>query len=379
MNVYFDNAATTPLDEKVFESMLPYLMNHFGNPSSSHKHGRQVRIAIEDARKTIADLLNASPNEIFFTSGGTEADNTAILSAIRGMGIKHAITTKLEHHAVLNTLKSLEKNGEISLNYVSHDRYGNLNLQHLESLLQKNEKTFVSIMHGNNEIGNINDIELIGEICKEYNAIFHSDTVQTMGHYRLDVKKLNVHFLVGSAHKFHGPKGVGFLYVKDSVQAKPLIQGGSQERHVRAGTENVAGIIGLARALEIAYANLDEHRHHIESVKQSCIERLQNGIPRIEFNANSALTNKSLYTILSVSIPATETDFLINLDFNGISASGGSACNSSNHGASHVLTALGANVKRQTIRFSFSKYNTLDEVDFLVENLVNMHKEVAAA
>ena len=379
MNVYFDNAATTPLDEKVFESMLPYLINHFGNPSSSHRHGREVRTAIENARKTIADLLNASPGEIFFTSGGTEADNTAILSAIRGMGIKHAITSKLEHHAVLNTLKFLEKNAEISLSYVQHDEYGNLNLQHLESLLEKNERSLVSIMHGNNEIGNINDIQSIGEICKKYDAIFHSDTVQTMGHYRFDVQKLNVDFLVGSAHKFHGPKGVGFLYVKNSIQASPLIHGGSQERHVRAGTENVAGIIGLAKALEIAYANLDEHRHHIESLKRCCIERFQTEIPGVTFNANSAFTDKSLYTVLSTSLPEAQTDFLINLDFNGISASGGSACNSSNHGASHVLTALGTDPKRQTIRFSFSKYNITEEVDFLIEKLVDIYKERAVA
>lgn len=379
MNVYFDNAATTPLDEKVFEYMLPYLINHFGNPSSSHRHGREVRAAIENARKTIAELLNASPEEIFFTSGGTEADNTAILSAIRGMGIKHAITSKLEHHAVLNTLKSLEKNGEISLSYLRHDEYGNLDLRHLERLLQTNGRTFVSIMHGNNEIGNLNDIELIGEICEKYDAIFHSDSVQTMGHYRFDVQKLNVHFLVGSAHKFHGPKGVGFLYVKNSVQASPLIHGGSQERHVRAGTENVAGIIGLAKAFQIAYSNLDEHKHHIESLKRCCLERFQTEIPGITFNANSAITDKSLYTVLSTSLPEAQTDFLINLDFNGISASGGSACNSSNHGASHVLTALGTDTKRQTIRFSFSKYNTLDEIDFLVEKLINIYKERAVA
>lgn len=379
MNVYFDNAATTPLDEKVFASMLPYLINHFGNPSSSHKHGREVRTAIENARKTIAKLLNASPNEIFFTSGGTEADNTAILSAIRGMGIKQAITSKLEHHAVLNTLKFLEKNGEIALSYVQHDKYGNLDLQHLENLLKTNDRTFVSIMHGNNEIGNINDIEAIGEICEKYNAIFHTDTVQTMGHYRFDVQKLNVHFLVGSAHKFHGPKGVGFLYVNNSVQASPVIHGGSQERHLRAGTENVAGIIGLAKALEVAYSDLSEHRQYIESLKRCCIERFQTEFPGIMFNANSVFTDKSLYTVLSTSWPDAETDFLINLDFNGISASGGSACNSSNHGASHVLTALGADVKRQTIRFSFSKYNTLDEIDFLLEKLVDIYKEQAVA
>lgn len=369
MSVYFDNAATTPLDEKVLDSMLPYLIDHFGNPSSAHTHGRQTRSAIENARKTIANLLNVSPGEIFFTSGGTEADNTAILSAIHSMGIKHAVTSKLEHHAVLNTLKSLEKKGEVKISYVENDEKGNLDSEHLEELLKTHEKTFVSIMHGNNEIGNINDVELIGEVCKKYEAIFQTDTVQTMGHYAFNFSKLNVHFAVGSAHKFHGPKGIGFLYVKNSVQASPLIFGGSQERHLRAGTENVAGIVGLAKALEIACTDLDVHQKHIENLKRCCISQLKSNFPDINFNGNSAIVDKSMNTVLSAGFPSTEIDLLTNLDFNDISASGGSACNSACHSSSHVLAALNNDLQQQVIRFSFSKYNSIREVDFLIEKL----------
>lgn len=233
MSVYFDNAATTPLDEKVFQAMLPYLTQHFGNSSSMHAYGRQTRNNIENARKTIAQLLNAGADEIFFTSGGTEADNAAILSAIRGLGIKHAVTSKLEHHAVLNTLKFLERNAEVSISYVENDEKGNLNIEHLEKLLKTDEKTFVLIMHGNNEIGNINDIELTGEICEKYDAVFNTDTVRTMRHYAFNFSRLKVHFAVGSVHKFHGPKCAGFLYINNSVQALPLIYRGSQERHLR--------------------------------------------------------------------------------------------------------------------------------------------------
>jgi cysteine desulfurase len=359
--------------------MVPYLKSQFGNPSSSHAHGRQARVAIEEARKSIAGLLHASPAEIFFTSGGTEADNTAINTAVSGMGVKHVITSRLEHHAVLNTLKSLEKRGEIQLSFVQHDSCGNINLAHLELLLKPNDRSFVSIMHGNNEIGNLNDIEAIGEICKQYKALFHTDTVQTVGHYQIDLAKLNVHFLAGSAHKFHGPKGVGFLYVKNPLQVTPLIHGGSQERHVRAGTENVAGIIGLATALTLSCQRITEDRRHIENLKRCCIQCLQNEIPGVQFNGNSSLTNKSLYTVLSVSLPSTGNDLLGHLDANGISASGGSACTSASHSASHVLSALQADLTRQTLRLSFSKYNSVNEIDFLLEKLNQVYKAEAVA
>ena len=288
MRVYLDNAATTPLDREVFDTMAPFMLEHFGNPSSIHTHGRQVRAAIENARKTIAGLLNASPSEIFFTSGGTEADNAAIICTAKSMGIKHVITTPLEHHAVLHSVEALEKDGTVKVSYLNFDERGGLDLNHLEALLAENGKTLVTIMHANNEIGNLNDIEAIGELCEKYGAIFHTDTVQTMGHYKHDVQKLKAHFIVGSAHKFHGPKGVGFLYVSSDVKVPPLIHGGSQERNMRGGTENVYGIIGLAKALEIAYRDMDEHQTYIQSLKDRMILQLKEQMDDVQFNGYSA-------------------------------------------------------------------------------------------
>ncbi|QNF33279.1 cysteine desulfurase [Adhaeribacter swui] len=380
MIVYLDNAATTPLDKEVFDAMAPYMLEYFGNPSSIHAHGRQVRAAIEKSRKTIATLLNVAPAEIFFTSGGTEADNMAICSTIQALGLKHAITSKLEHHAVLHTLEALEKSGEIQLSYVGHDERGNLDLNHLEELLATHEQTLVSIMHANNEIGNLNDIQTISEICAKYNAIQHSDTVQTMGHYRHDLQKLKAHFIVGSAHKFHGPKGVGFIYTNGAVKIPPLIHGGSQERNMRGGTENVYGIIGLAKALEIAYRDMDAHQQHIQNLKNRMIARLTEQIPGVEFNGNSAMADKSLYTVLNVSLPPSEiTEMLLfNLDINKISASGGSACTSGANAGSHVLNALNCDPDRGAIRFSFSKYNTADEIDYVAEKLAGLYAKVPA-
>lgn len=373
--VYLDNAATTPLDKEVFEAMTPYMLEYFGNPSSIHAHGRQVRSAIEKARKTIATLLNVSPAEIFFTSGGTEADNAATFATIRALHIKHAVTSPLEHHAVLHSLEALEKSGEIQLSYLHHDNVGNLDLAHLEALLAANEQTFVSIMQANNEIGNLNDIQAISEICLKYNAILHSDTVQTMGHYRHDLQQLKAHFIVGSAHKFHGPKGAGFIYTSGAVKIPPLIYGGSQERNMRGGTENVYGIIGLAKALEIAYRDLDQHQVYIQGLKDRMIARLTEQIPDIQFNGNSAIADKSLYTVLNISLPPSDiTEMLLfNLDINKISASGGSACTSGSNIGSHVLSALNCDPDRGAIRFSFSKYNTPAEIDYVVEKLAGMY------
>ncbi|QMU27009.1 cysteine desulfurase family protein [Adhaeribacter radiodurans] len=380
MVVYLDNAATTPLDKEVFDTMAPYMLEYFGNPSSIHAHGRQVRSAIEKARKTIAGLLNAAPAEIFFTSGGTEADNIAVFSTIRALGIKQAITTRLEHHAVLHSLEALEKLGEINLQYLNYDEKGNLDLDHLESLLTTNNQTFVSIMHANNEIGNLNDVQAISEICLKYNAVFHSDTVQTMGHYQHDLQQLKTHFIVGSAHKFHGPKGVGFIYTNGAVKIPPLIHGGSQERNMRGGTENVYGIIGLAKALEIAYRDMDKHQQYIQSLKNRMIERLTAQIPDVQFNGNSAIAEKSLYTVLNVSLPPSDiTEMLLfNLDINKISASGGSACTSGANAGSHVLSALNCDPDRGAIRFSFSKYNTPAEIDYAAEKLAGLYVKVPA-
>ena len=377
MTIYFDNAATTPLDPEVLDAMLPFMRDHFGNPSSIHGHGRQARAAIENARKSIAHLINAAPAEIVFTSCGTEADNYAAFGSVRTLGLKHMITSRLEHHAVLHTTQALEKCGDAQLSYLRHDGQGRLDLAHLEELLATYPRTFVSLMHANNEIGNLNDIATIGEICARHDAVFHTDTVQTMGHYKHDVQQLKAHFLVGSGHKFHGPKGVGFLYRRSGQNLDALIHGGSQERNQRAGTENVYGIIGLAKALEIAYRDMAEHQRHIQGLKNRFIEKLQAEIEGVEFNGTSADAEHSLYTVLSVSLPPSSMNemLLFNLDINHISVSGGSACTSGAQAGSHVLQALGADPNRGTIRFSMSKYNTLEEVDYAVEQLAKMYRK----
>jgi len=378
MPIYLDNAATTPLDKEVLEVMLPYMTQHYGNPSSIHAHGREVRAAIEKARKSIADLLNTSPSELFFTSGGTEADNTALYSTIREFKIKHVITTPIEHHAVLHTLESLEKQGQIQLSYVELDEKGHILLNKLEELLKNNPGSLVSIMHANNEIGNINDIATIGELCEKYNCIFHSDTVQTMAHYPHDLQKLKVNFIVGSAHKFHGPKGVGFLYANSKLKISPLINGGAQERNMRGGTENVYGIIGLAKALQIAYANMPGHHHHIQGLKNRMIQKLQEQLPGVAFNGDCLNPERSLYTVLNVSLPKSDMNdmLLFNLDISKISVSGGSACASGSDIGSHVLRAIKADEERGHVRFSFSKYNTAEEIDYAVTTLADLYKKV---
>ena len=368
--IYLDNAATTPLDKVVMQEMIEIMANQFGNPSSIHADGREVRTAIEKARKTVANLLNTAPSNIFFTSGGTEADNTAILCAIEDHQIRHAITSKIEHHAVGHTLEMLAKKGSIKLSYVDIDDKGSIDYLHLEELLKNNERSFVSLMQANNEIGTITDIQKVGEICETYQAIFHSDTVQTMGHYKHDLSSLKAHFLVCAAHKLHGPKGVGFLYVHPSIKINPFILGGAQERNMRGGTENVYGIVGLAKALEMAYKGMDEHQKHIQELKNYLKEELLTAIPTITFNGETK-ANESLYTVLNVCFPKMDmADMLLfNLDINGISASGGSACSSGSNIGSHVLTAIGADPERPSIRFSFSKFNTKEEIDFVVEKL----------
>ncbi|HEY2583248.1 MAG TPA: cysteine desulfurase family protein [Mucilaginibacter sp.] len=367
MRVYFDNAATTPIDPEVLKVMYTIMESNYGNPSSIHGHGREARALIEKSRKTIANLLHTSPAEIFFTSGGTEADNTAIRCGIIDNNIKHAITSRLEHHAVIHTLKAMQKAGLISLSFVDTDNKGNIDYKHLETLLQNNEHSFVSLMHANNEIGTLTDIALVGDLCEQYNAIFHCDTVQTMGHYAHDLSKLKIHFMVCAAHKLHGPKGIGFLHVNHRMKIKPMIYGGSQERNMRGGTENVYGIAGLAKALEIAYIEMTEHQKHIQGLKDYMISQLIEKVPGISFNGETG-AEKSLYTVLNVSFPEMEmADMLLfNLDIAGISASGGSACSSGTDIGSHVLNAIGANPSRPSVRFSFSKYNTIAEVDYVV-------------
>lgn len=370
-NVYLDNAATTPLDPKVLEAMLPYMQNHFGNPSSTHGFGRKAKGGIIMARKTIAKYLNCTPAEILFTSGGTEADNLAICGAVRDMGIKHAITSPLEHKAVISTLQNWEKEGKIKLSIVNLNPDGSINLSHLEELLQTYERSFVSLMHGNNEIANILPLKRVGELCKQYDAIFHTDTVQTMAHYKFDLQDLHVHFLTGSAHKFNGPKGNGFLYVNKDIDINPMIVGGGQESSMRAGTENTYGIVGLAKAFELANEHMEEHQSHIRGLKKYMCQQLKENFPDVEFNGQCE-DEDSLYTVLSVCLPSSDNGdmILLSLDIQGIAASGGSACQSGATSASHVLTAIGAKLNRPNVRFSFGRFNTKEDIDYTVEKLV---------
>jgi cysteine desulfurase len=376
MRVYLDNAATTPLDPEVFEAMKPFMLEDFGNPSSTHAHGRKVRAAIESARKKIAELLNCTAGEIIFTSGGTEADNAILVSSIHTYGIRHVISSPIEHHAVEHTLGNLAKQGLIQLNMVNLDEKGHVDIGHLEILLKANPNSLVSLMHANNEIGNLLDIQRVGDLCKQYQAYFHSDTVQTVGHYSHDLSKINVHGMTAAAHKFHGPKGVGFMFIRKDKKIHPFVQGGAQERNMRGGTENVYGIIGLAKALEIAYREMQDHQRHIIALKSAMIEKLKAAIPGVTFNGDSADLDKSLYTVLNVSLPESEENdmVLFNLDLQGISASGGSACSSGATQGSHVLGSLYPGSKRGAVRFSFSKYNKPEDIDVAVKALSELFK-----
>lgn len=373
MRIYLDNAATTPMDPEVVDAMVPFMREHFGNPSSIHSYGREVRTAIETARKNVARFLNVSPSEIFFTSGGTEANNTALFCSVRDLGISHVISSPLEHHAVLHSLQELEKEGKIKLSLLKPDRRGNLNMNELKDLLRAAGKTLVSLMHANNEIGNLLPIEEVAGLCRDHGALFHSDTVQTMGHYPIDLSATPVHFVTCAAHKFHGPKGVGFLYINHNVRIHPFIHGGAQERNMRGGTENVYGIIGLSRAIEIAAAHMDEHRKHIQGLKDHMLKSLKENIHGIEFNGDPE--RNSLYTVLNVSFPPSENSemLLFNLDIAGIACSGGSACTSGSDAGSHVLKAIYGESERPSVRFSFSKYNTIKEIDFVVEKLKELY------
>jgi cysteine desulfurase len=369
--IYLDNAATTPIDPEVWKEMQPYFEQFTANPSSIHSHGRQAKVIVEKARKTIATLLNASPSEIFFTSGGTEADNTVIQSCVLYGGIKTIITSPLEHHAVLHTAEAWEKLGMVDLKMVKVDTDGVIDLADLERLLSASPNALVSLMQGNNEIGNLLDLHAVGNLCEKYGALFHSDTVQTMGHFVHNVQELPVHFLVGAGHKFHGPKGIGFLYAKSGIKFSPLMHGGAQERNQRGGTENVYGMVGIAKALSLAYQEMAAHETHIKDLKTYFIQGLQDNFPGIEFNGLSADLEKSLYTVINVRFPQIQDGdmLLFKLDIEKISASGGSACSSGTSVGSHVLTALNPNAEGAAVRFSFSKNNTKAEIDRVLEVL----------
>lgn len=366
--IYFDNAATTPLDKEVLDAMLPYMTEHFGNPSSIYSYGRESRLAIETARKTVAKLLNAQPGEIFFTSGGTESNNTAILSAIRDLGCTHIITSPIEHHAVLHTVEHYDNGDVVTSSFVKLLPNGHVDLVDLEEQLEQHseDRCLVSLMHANNEIGNLLDQEAVGALCQKYNAIFHSDCVQTVGHYPLNLRATPVHFISGAGHKFHGPKGVGILYVNSNITIKPFIFGGGQERNMRAGTENLYGIVGFARALELAMQNYEKDSAYIIDLKKYMKAQLEANIPGVSFNGD--VDGRSLYTVLSASFPKTEKSemILFNLDMKNICVSGGSACSSGADVGSHVIRSINNNPNLVTVRFSFSKHNTKEEVDQVI-------------
>lgn len=370
MRVYLDNAATTPIAKEVVEAMLPVLENGFGNPSSTHFFGRQTKALIETSRRTVAKLLNCQASEIIFTSGGTEADNMALFSSVQLMGVKHIITTTIEHHAVGHTAEAIEKAGLAKVSYVKIDEKGHVDLADLERLLQKGEKTLVSLMHANNEIATLIPIKKISEICRKYNALFHSDTVQTMGHYAFDLADLDIDFITCAAHKFHGPKGIGFLYVNKNVKVEALIHGGAQERGFRGGTENVYGIVGLAKAMELAYEDVTAHQAHVQTLKTYMIEQLKASFDTISFHGETDPA-RSLYTVLNVCFPKTDKAgmLLFTLDLKGVAVSGGSACSSGAAKGSHVLEGINADMTRPNARFSFSRYTTKEEIDYALEQV----------
>ena len=379
--IYFDHAATTPISDEVIDLMTQMMRDHYGNPSSIHKEGREARTVIEQARKTIANCIGASIGEIFFTSGGTESNNMVLKCAVRDLGVKRFITSPIEHHCILYALDALKKEHDIKVDFVDVDSKGRVSLEHLNTLLSEgNEKTLVTLMHCNNEIGTLLDLEKTAGICEKHDALFHSDTVQTLGYFPINVDKTRINFLAGAAHKFHGPKGVGFIYINGDNIVKPLINGGSQERNMRAGTENIYGIAGMAKALELAYEHLDHNRKHISEVRNHLKNSLLENFEDIQFNGDydGAFHFKSL----SVSFPPSEKSdlLLLNLDILGICASGGSACSSGAEKGSHVMDGIKATPGRKSIRFSFSKYNTKEEVDYVIDKLktiIPLKKEMA--
>jgi cysteine desulfurase len=367
MRIYFDNAATTPMRKEVIDAMLPYLREYFGNPSSIHAEGRKARTAVEAARKIVARTIGASIGEIFFTSGGTESNNMALKCAVRDLGVKRIITSPVEHHNVFNPLNRLVAENKVVVVNLNVDGYGRPDMEELQRELGNSDlKTMVSIMHGNNEVGTMIDLEQVSEMCAEAGALFHSDTVQTVGHFPIDVNETKISFMAGAGHKIHGPKGVGFIYINGDNMIEPYLDGGSQERNMRAGTENVPGIVGFAEALRLMTENLEEEVAHIENLKLRMRQGLEGLIPGISFNGDPE--GPSLYTVLNVSFPPSPRNevLLLSLDIAGISASGGSACSSGAETRSHVLKAMNADSARKAIRFSFSMYNTTAEVDMVL-------------
>lgn len=370
--IYLDNAATTPLDKEVLEAMLPYMTTHFGNPSSIYSYGRETKLAVETARKSVAKILGAKPGEIFFTSGGTESNNTAIAASIRDLACTHIITSPIEHHAVLHTVEHYGRQNLVSVSYASLLPDGHIDYHNLEDQLAQQttlgKKCLVTLMHANNEIGTMLSMKKTGELCRKYNAVFHSDCVQTVGHYPINLSQLQVHFISAAGHKFHGPKGTGILYINEEVQVQPFIFGGGQERNMRAGTENVYGIVGFSKALEIAARDYEKDSAYIRGLRSYMMAELKEKIPETGINGD---IENGLYTVLSVCFPKTEkSEFLLfNLDIHNVCVSGGSACSSGTDIGSHVMEALNKTGDFVTVRFSFSKYNTKEEIDSVIRQL----------
>lgn len=370
--VYLDNAATTPLRPEVLEAMMPYLTNLYGNPSSIHNEGRQTRAAIESARKTVAGWLGASTGEIFFTSGGTESNNMAIKCAVADLGVNRIITSPAEHHCVKHTVEHLLNQNKVKVEMVRLDQFAMPDINHLEKLLAaSDEPTLVSLMHANNELGSMSDLQTISGLCRKYGVLYHSDTVQTVGHFPFNVQETPLDFMSGAAHKFYGPKGIGFIYVNSRCRIHPLIDGGSQERNMRAGTENIAGIVGLAKALELAYTDLEEDKAYIGSLKEYMKRQLLASCPQVSFNGHP---ENSLYTVLSVSFPpGPQSELMVmSLDIAGIACSGGSACSSGAESQSHVLEAIGHPSERKAVRFSFGRATTKDDIDYAVDQIAGI-------
>lgn len=379
-SVYFDSAATTQLREEVIEKMTSVMREAYGNASSTHAYGRSAKAIVEQARKTVAKYLNVSASEIVFTSGGTEADNLAIRSAVRDLGVTEIITSRIEHHAVLHTVDQMEKEYGTSIKFVDLDEDGHVDYAHLAELLKSPAKKLVSLMHVNNEVGNLLDIERVGNMCKESDTLFHSDTVQSIGHFELDLQKMHIDFMAVSAHKFHGPKGVGFAFIRKNSGLKPLIFGGEQERGYRAGTEAIHNIAGLEEALKQAYDNLEEERVYIQGIKKYFIQRLKTEFPSVTFNGTSDDMKRSTYTLLNVCLPIAPEKapiLLFQLDLKGIACSKGSACQSGAAKASHVLSQILCyeDMQKPSLRFSFCKYNTKEEVDYVIEVLKEFVEE----
>ena len=367
--IYLDNAATTPIDSAVVDVMQQSMLNNFGNPSSSHQFGRKAKSLVETARKNIAKHFNISASELVFTAGGTEADNLILYNAVANLDVKTIITSKIEHHAVLYYVEFLEKEFHIDVVYVKVHTTGEVDYDDLAAILANtSNKALVSLMHINNEIGTILDIDKVSQICKNHLALFHSDTVQTIGHFELDLQTIPIDFITASAHKFHGPKGVGFAYFRKGFGIKPLFYGGGQEKGARASTENVHAILGMEKALEIAMNQLPKDREVMKALKLNFISKIQESIPNASFNGVSSCFTKSSYTILNVQLPVKNDLLLFHLDISGIAVSGGSACQSGSHKGSHVLSEIldQHELENTSIRFSFSKYNTVQEIETTV-------------